>query len=132
MFAAFWPTHEELWPGVNEAMKYVLSSTVEESGWKNSVFLTSVEAIKQLKQSEGPDLKVQGSGQLVQTLFKHDLVDELWLLIHPLTLGTGTKLFGEGTIPARFQLVESKATPSGVIAAHYQRVGEVKTGRMAG
>ena len=75
---------------------------------------------------------ISGSGNLVQTLLKHDLVDELWLLIHPLTLGTGNKLFNGGTIPAAFSLVESTATPSGVIAAHYRRDGEVKMGTMGG
>lgn len=132
IFASFWPEHEDIWPGVNDATKYVMSSTLDKSEWKNSVFLKSVEDIKKLKQSEGPDLKVHGSGKLVQTLLKHDLVDELWLLIHPLMLGIGNKLLGDGTIPAAFTLLESTATPSGVIAAHYTRAGEVKTGAMGG
>jgi len=130
IFASFWPEHEEIWPGVNDATKYVMSTTMDKSGWKNSVFLKSVEDIKKLKKSEGPDLKVHGSGNLVQTLLKHDLVDELWLLIHPLTLGIGNKLFADSTIPAAFSLVESTATPGGVITAHYRRAGEVKTGTM--
>ncbi len=130
VFASFWPDHEDIWPGVNDATKYVMSTTMDKSDWKNSVFLKSVEDIKKLKKSEGPDLKVHGSGKLVQTLLKHDLVDEFWLRIHPLTLGTGNKLFDDGTIPAAFTLVESTATPSGVIAAHYKRAGEVKTGTM--
>jgi dihydrofolate reductase len=109
-----------------------MSSTLKKSDWKNSIFFDSVEDIKKLKNSEGPDLKVHGSGNMVQTLLKHDLVDELWLLIHPLTLGTGHKLFDNGTIPAAFSLVECKSTPSGVIAAHYKRAGEVKTGTMGG
>jgi dihydrofolate reductase len=103
---------------------------MKKSDWKNSVFLESVEDIEKLKNSDGSDLLVSGSGTLVQTLLKHDLVDELWLLIHPLTLGTGKKLFDNGTIPAAFSLVESTATPSGVIVAHYKRAGDVKTGRM--
>ena len=107
-----------------------MSNTLEESGWKNSVFLKSVDDIKQLKNTEGSDIQVHGSGNLVQTLLKHDLIDELWLLIHPLTLGTGKKLFDNGTIPAAFSLIESTGTPSGVIAAHYNRVGEIKTGTM--
>jgi dihydrofolate reductase len=130
VFASFFSEHEDIWPGVNDATKYVMSTTMDKSDWKNSVFLKSVEDIKKLKKSEGPDLKVHGSGKLVQTLLKHDLVDELWLRIHPLTLGTGNKLFADGTIPAAFTLVESTATPSGVIAAHYKRAGEVKTGTM--
>jgi len=130
LFASFFPDHEDIWPGVNQVTKYVMSSTLETSDWKNSVFLKSVEDIKTLKQSEGSDIQVHGSGNLIQTLLKHDLVDELWLLIHPLTLGTGNKLFAGGTIPAAFRLIGSTATPSGVIAAHYERAGDVKTGTM--
>ncbi|MFI5187031.1 MAG: dihydrofolate reductase family protein [Chitinophagales bacterium] len=130
IFASFFPEHEGIWPGVNDATKYVMSSTLKKSDWKNSVFLKSVDDIKKLKKSGGSDIQVHGSGNLVQTLLKHDLVDELWLLIHPLTLGTGNKLFADGTIPAAFALVESTATPSGVIAANYKRAGEIKTGTM--
>jgi dihydrofolate reductase len=132
IFASFFPDREDIWPGVNDVTKYVMSSTLNKSDWKNSVFLKSVEDIKKLKASEGSDLQVHGSGNLVQTLLKHDLVDELWLLIHPLTLGTGNKLFEHGTIPAAFSLIESTATPGGVIAAHYRRAGKVKTGTMGG
>ncbi len=132
VFASFFPDHEDIWPGVNEVTKYVMSSTLEKADWKNSVFLKSVADIKKLKESEGSDIQVHGSGNLVQTLLKHDLVDELWLLIHPLTLGAGNKLFADGTIPTAFTLVECTATPSGVIAAHYKRAGEVKTGMMGG
>ena len=130
MFASFFPEHPDLWPGVNDATKYVMSSTLHKSGWNNSVFLTSVDDIKKLKESQGLDLQVHGSGQLVQLLLKHDLVDELWLLIHPVTLGTGKRLFDNGTIPAAFTLKESLAAPSGVIIANYKRAGEVKTGTM--
>jgi dihydrofolate reductase len=130
MFASFWPEHEDIWPGINDVTKYVVSKTMKKSDWKNSVFLERVEDIEKVKNSDGSDLLVSGSGTLVQTLLKHDLVDELWLLIHPLTLGTGKKLFDNGTIPAAFSLVESTATPSGVIVAHYKRAGDVKTGRM--
>jgi dihydrofolate reductase len=132
IFASFWPDHEDIWPGINDVTKYVMSSTLEKSDWKNSVFLKSVEDIEKLKKSEGSDLQVHGSGKLIQTLLKHDLVDELWVLIHPLTLGTGNKLFEDGPIPAAFTLLECTATPSGVIAAHYERAGEVKTGTMGG
>lgn len=130
LFAAFFPQNEAIWPGVNDVTKYVMSSTLEKAAWKNSAFLRSVDDIRALKHSEGSDLQVHGSGQLVQTLLRHDLVDELWLLIHPLTLGTGAKLFADGTIPAAFSLAECTATPSGVIAAHYQRAGILKTGTM--
>ena len=130
IFASFFPEHEDIWPGVNDVTKYVMSNTMEKSDWKNSVFLKSVDDIKKLKKSEGSDIQVHGSGNLVQTLLKHDLVDELWLLIHPLMLGTGNKLFAEGTFPGAFTLIENTATPGGVIAAHYARAGEVKTGIM--
>lgn len=130
IFASFFPDHEDIWPGVNDVTKYVISNTLDKSDWKNSVFLKSVDDIKKLKNSEGSDIQVHGSGNLVQTLLKHDLVDEIWLLIHPLTLGVGNKLFGNGAIPSAFSLIESTATPSGVIAAHYKRDGEVKTGAM--
>jgi dihydrofolate reductase len=130
IFASFWPEHEDIWPGINDVTKYVVSKTMEKSDWKNSVFFKNVEDIEKLKNSDGSDLLVSGSGTLVQTLLKLDLVDELWLLIHPLTLGTGKKLFDNGTIPAAFSLIESTATPSGVIVANYKRAGEVKTGTM--
>lgn len=130
IFASFFPEHEDIWPGNNDITKYVVSKTMKKSDWKNSVFLESVKDIEKLKNSDGSDILVSGSGTLVQTLLKHDLVDELWLLIHPLTLGTGRKLFENGAIPAAFSLVESTATPSGVIVANYKRAGEVKTGTM--
>jgi dihydrofolate reductase len=132
MFASFFPEREDIWPGVNNLTKYVMSSTLEKSDWKNSVFLKSVADIKKLKKSKGSDIQVHGSGNLVQTLLKHNLVDELWLLIHPLTLGTGKKLLDDGTVPAAFTLIKCKATPSGVIAAHYKRTGKVKLGTMGG
>ena len=128
IFAGYWPEHAEMWPGINDANKYVMSTTMDTSDWQNSVFLKSLDDIKKLKDSEGSDLQVHGSGQLIQLLLKNDLVDELWLKTFPLTLGVGKKLFAEGTIPAAFKLTESTVTPSGVIFANYQRAGEVKTG----
>jgi len=108
--------------------KYVMSNTMTKSDWKNSVFLKSLADIEKLKKTDGSDLHVSGSGQLIQLLLKNDLVDELWLLVHPLTLGTGKKLFGDGTIPGAFTLTESLVSPTGVIIANYKRAGEVKTG----
>jgi dihydrofolate reductase len=128
MFASFWPEHEDIWPGINDMTKYVMSNTLTTSDWQNSVFLKSLADIETIKKTDGPDLHVSGSGQLIQLLLKNDFVDELWLLIHPVTLGTGKKLFGEGTIPAAFTLTESVASPTGVIIANYKRAGEVKTG----
>ncbi len=135
MFASFWPGHGDIWPGVNEARKYVVSSTMDESnpivkGWKNSAVLNTIEDIEKLKKTKGPDLKVHGSGKLVRALLKHNLVDELWLLIHPLMLGAGQKVFPDDAIPAAFTLVECTSTPGGVIAAHYRQAGKVKTGSM--
>jgi dihydrofolate reductase len=128
IFADYWPEHADSWPGINEVTKYVLSNTMEKSDWKNSVVLKNVAAIQQLKNSNGADLKVWGSSQLVQLLLENDLVDELWLNIHPLTLGQGKKLFTNGPIPAAFTLIESFVTPGGVIMANYKRAGEVRTG----
>jgi dihydrofolate reductase len=124
----YWPEHADNWPGINDVTKYVLSTTMKKSDWKNSVFLNSLADIEKLKKSNGSDIQVWGSGELVQLLLKHDLVDELWLMIHPLTLGKGKKLFASGPIPAAFTLIECTVTPSGVIIAHYKRAGEVKTG----
>ena len=128
IFAAYWPEHANIWPGINDVTKYVLSSSLKKSDWKNSVFLQSVADIEKLKYSKGSDLKVWGSSKLVQVLLKHDLVDELWLNIHPITLGQGKRLFNEGTIPAAFTLIESIVTPGGVIMANYRRAGKVRTG----
>lgn len=128
----FWPSHSEFWPGINDVTKYVLSKTVKSSKWNNSVFLQSLSEIRKLKRSKGSDIKVWGSGELTQLLLKNDLVDELWLKIHPVTLGKGKKLFGKGTIPAAFTVTKSTVTPGGVIFVYYKRAGKVKTGTMGG
>ncbi len=127
IWAAYWPEHADFWPGINENTKYVISGTMNKSDWKNSVFLKSLEDIKKLKSSEGFDIQVWGSSELIQLLLKNDLVDELRLKIYPLTLGKGKKLFDSGTIPAAFTLIESIVTPSGVILANYSREGKVTT-----
>ena len=124
----YWPQHADYWPGINDVTKYVLSATIKKSGWKNSIFFNSLADIEKLKDSDGPDIQVWGSGELIQLLLKNDLTDELWLMIHPLTLGQGKKLFVDGPIPAAFTLVESTVTTTGVIIANYKRAGEVKTG----
>jgi dihydrofolate reductase len=128
IFASYWPAHADMWPGINEVTKYVLSNSMDKSAWQNSVFLKSIDDIKKLRNSEGSDIQVHGSGNMVQTLLKHDLVDELWLKTFPVTLGTGKRLFGEGTIPAAFILTDSLVTTNGVIFANYKRTGKVKTG----
>ena len=128
IFASFWPEHADKWPGINDVTKYVLSRTMKKSDWENSVFLNSLADIEKLKNSEGSDIKVWGSSELIQLLLKNDLVDELWLITYPLTLGNGKKLFNNSAIPSAFKLTESTATPNGVIVDNYKRSGEVKTG----
>jgi len=128
IWEAYWPKHADFWPGINEGTKYILSKTVKKSDWKNSVFIKSLAEIKKLKNSNGSDIQVWGSSELIHLLLKHDLVDELWLKIHPLTLGKGKKLFGDGAIPAAFTLIESSVTSKGVIMAGYKRAGKVVTG----
>lgn len=133
IFASYWPHHKEEGAGINNATKYVASNTLTTHEWRKSVFLTGniVDEIRTLKQQDGPDLQVHGSGNLIQTLLKHDLVDEFWLKIFPVTLGQGKRLFAQGTLPASYTLVESQSSPSGVIIATFKRAGEVKTGSFA-
>ncbi len=126
----FWPTHTDMWPQVNDITKYVVSSTLENPSWENTKVIKSVEELKELKNSEGPDLQVYGSANLVQTLMEHDLVDEFWLKTFPVTIGDGKRLFEKGTRPFAFHLYESTVTPSGVIFAKYKRAGEVKTAQI--
>lgn len=130
IFASYWPQHVDEGPGINAATKYVASNTMTSHDWQKSVFLKGnvVDEIKKLKQQDGPDLQVHGSGNLIQTLLKNDLVDAFWLKIFPVTLGTGKRLFAEGAVPAPFKATESKLTPAGVIVATYERAGEFKTG----
>lgn len=128
IFAAYWPEHADMWPGINAVTKYAVSTTMDKSDWQNSVFLKSLDDIKKLKSSEGSDLQVIGSGNLVQTLLKNDMVDELRLMIFPITLGTGKRLFDDGTMAAAFTPLESLVTTKGVIFASYARAGEVETG----
>jgi dihydrofolate reductase len=128
IWTGYWPEHTETWPQVNKITKYVVSKTLKNPTWENTEVIHNTEELKKLKNSDGPDLQVYGSANLVQTLMEHDLVDEFWLKIFPITLGTGKKLFQKGTIPAAFTLVKSNITPSGVIIATYKRAGEIKTG----
>jgi dihydrofolate reductase len=130
IFAAYWPQHEDEGAGINKATKYVASNTLKKHDWNKSVFLSGdvVKEIKKLKGQDGPELQVHGSANFIQTLLEHDLVDEIWLKIFPVTLGAGKRLFDKGTLPASFSLAESKSMPSGVIVANFKRAGEVKTG----
>jgi dihydrofolate reductase len=128
IFASYWPKHPKGWPQANKITKYVVSEKLTNPTWENTVIIKDDVELKKLKQSDGPALQVYGSSNLMQSLLKHDLVDELWLKIFPVTLGTGKHLFGNGTIPAAFHLLESRTSPKGVIIATFKRAGEVKTG----
>jgi dihydrofolate reductase len=126
----YWPTHSNFWPNVMTATKYVASNTRDSSHWQPSVFLSGdlAERVRELKQTDGPDIHVMGSANMLQTLFKADLVDALELMIIPVTLGTGKRLFQDGTIPAAFKVANSQVAPKGIICAIYERDGDVKTG----
>ena len=130
IWESYWPQHVDEWPGVNTATKYVASNTMTSSEWKPSVFLSGdiTEKVAKIKQGQGPDLHVWGSGNLLQTLLTHDLVDAFWLMIYPITLGGGKRLFADGTIPAAFKVTESKIGSSGVIVVNYERAGAITTG----
>lgn len=134
IFAGYWPMHNDpdnpIASGINNATKFVATHSQPKCDWAKTVLLQgdAVEAIKKLKQQEGPEIQIHGSGNLIQTLLKNDLVDELWLKIFPITLGPGKRLFADGAIPAAFKLSESSVSPKGVIFANYVRAGEVKTG----
>jgi len=139
IFAAYWPYVNSDDPDgpiadkFNSTKKYVASTTLSELDWNNSTLIRgdTVQEIKTLKQQIGPELQVHGSGNLIQTLLKHDLVDEFRLKIFPITFGTGKRLFSDGTIPAGFKLVDSKTSTTGVIVATYERAGKAKTGLLA-
>ncbi len=137
LFASYWPNQDaEKNPGavvLNRAKKYVVSNGNPDLTWDKSELITDevVVKLKALKKEDGPDLQVHGSANLIQTLLKNDLVDELWLKIFPVTLGTGKRLFAGGTIPAAFTLLDCTTSPSGVIIANYKRAGEIKTGSFA-
>ena len=127
IWAAYWPQHADAWPGVSTATKYVASNTMTSSEWQPSVFLNGdiAEKVAKIKQQSGPDLNVWGSGNLLQTLIKHDLVDVFWLMIYPITLGSGKRLFADGTIPAAFKVTESIVGANGVIVVSYERSGAI-------
>lgn len=132
IFASYWPTKgpQSVAVPFNKATKYVVSTSSPNLLWENSVLIEGnvADRLRQLKQQGGPMLQVHGSGNLIQTLLKEDLVDELWLKIYPVTLGKGKRLFDAGSVPAAFKLIETSVTPSGVIFANYRRAGDVQTG----
>ena len=128
----YWPHHGDVWPGANRATKYVVSNSRTSGDWQPSVFLSGdvAEKVAKIKQQPGPDLHVWGSGNLLQTLIKHDLVDTFWLMIYPVPLGAGKRLFADGTLAASFKVTESIACPSGVIVVNYERSGAIATGSL--
>jgi dihydrofolate reductase len=131
---AYWPKQTgPIADPFNKARKYVVSGDTVDLSWQESVQIDGDVAteIKALKEEDGPTFHVWGSSVLLQTLLKNDLVDELRLRIFPVTLGSGKRLFAEGTIAAAFELMDSQALPSGVILANYKRAGAVKTGSFA-
>lgn len=123
----FWPHHADEWPGVMTATKYVASNTRTSSEWQPSVFLSGDIAAKvaEIKQQPGPDIHVWGSGKMLETLMKHDLVDTFWLMIFPVMLGSGKRLFADDAMPAAFRVTETIVARNGVIAVNYERAGEV-------
>jgi dihydrofolate reductase len=134
IFAAYWPHSTE--PGadaLNSARKHVASTTLRSVDWSNSTLIKGdvKEYVANLKKQSGPEIQVHGSGQLIQTLLQHDLVDEFHLLIFPIVLGSGKRLFAEGTIPAAFKSVDVKTSSTGVIIATSRRAGAVKYGSYA-
>lgn len=133
IFAAHWPRLGDDDPGarvINRARKYVVSHRPVSLEWKTTIPINGDVAAKitQLKKEDGPELQVHGSGNLIQTLLKNDLVDELWLKIFPVTLGSGKRLFAEGTMPAGLELKDSRISATGVVVSSYARAGEVKLG----
>ena len=142
IFAAHWPYLEtsridplemEVARTFNRVTKFVATHSPGTLTWHNSQSLGSdiVASLRALKQKEGPQLLIQGSSNLIQTLLAHDLIDEFRVLIYPLVLGKGKRLFGEGTMPAAFKLMKSAVSPSGVLIATYERDGDIKTGSFA-
>ncbi len=136
IFASYWPqatTDLEVAQPFNSTKKYVVTHTAFEPAWHNSVCITGdvVAELKKLKEQDGPDLWVWGSGDLIQTLLKHDLIDRMHLFTYPITIGTGKRLFAEGAQAAQFKLVDSKIGATGVVFATYEPAGPLRVGRAA-
>ena len=135
IFAAYWPNAPEEAGSkpLNEATKYVVSRGHPTLEWKESVLIEgdAAEGIAALKSEDGPELQVHGSGNLIQTLMRHNLVDEYRLWIFPLVIGSGKRLFADGTIPAGLKLVDSTVSTTGVVIGIYEPAGEIVTGSFA-
>jgi dihydrofolate reductase len=135
IFAAHWPhvTDDPMAEKLNSATKYVASTTLDKAEWENSTLIDGdvAEQVARLKEEAGPELQVHGSGQLIQTLLRHGLVDEYRLWIFPVVLGSGKRIFADGTIPAGLKLTDTKTSTTGVIIARYERAGEIDYGSFA-
>ena len=135
IFAAYWPhaSEEQGAKPLNDATKYVASRGTPTLSWDKSVLIEgdAAEGVAALKKEEGPELQVHGSGNLMQTLLQHGLVDEFRLWIFPLVIGSGKRLFSDGTVPAGLRLVESKVSTTGVVMCTYEPAGEITTGSFA-
>jgi len=135
IFAAHWPfvKNDPMGDKLSAARKYVISNTIKNPSWANSIVLSGdiVPQIRQLKDQDGPQLQVHGSGNLIQALLAHDLIDDLRLKIFPIVLGVGKRLFADGTIPAEFRCTGCETSTTGVIIADYERAGQIKTGSFA-
>ena len=135
IFAAHWPhaPEEEGAKLFNDATKYVASRSRPTLEWSNSLPIEgdAAEGIAALKREDGPELQVHGSGNLIQTLLRHDLVDTFQLWVFPLVIGSGKRLFAEGTIPAGLRLIDSKLSTTGVVIGTYEPAGEIVTGSFA-
>lgn len=131
IFAAYWPyQNDPIADAFNPATKYVATHRPDTLTWQNTQSLGPdiVATVRRLKQENGPDLLIQGSGSLIQTLLANGLIDEIRLMIFPLLLGKGKRLFGDGAMPAAFKLVKSQTSSTGVIMATYERAGEIEVG----
>jgi len=135
IFAAYWPhaPEEAGAKPLNDATKYVLSRSRPTLKWEKSVLIEgdAVEGIAELKKGDGPELQVHGSGNLIHTLMRHNLIDEYRLWVFPLVIGSGKRLFSDGTIPSALKLVDSKVSTTGVVIGTYGPAGEVVTGSFA-
>ncbi len=135
IFAAYWPhaPEEAGAKPLNDATKYVASRGRPALEWSNSVQIEgdAAEGIAALKKEDGPELQVHGSGNLIQTLLRHNLVDQFRLWVFPLVIGSGKRLFAEGTIPSGLKLVDSKVSTTGVVIGTYEPAGEIVTGSFA-
>ncbi len=137
IFAAYWPNadseNDPIAAGINKAKKYVVTESLEKLDWSNSIIIKGniPEEIRKIKETEGPEIQVHGSANLIQTLWKNNLVDELWLKIFPVAVGSGKRLFEDLKFAGEFELVESKISPSGIIIANYKRSAGVRTGSFA-